>query len=128
VIFVVDNDSGAKGICGSANILTKKDARVEPFVHLSENLYLVVLPLPTGKTESEIEDFMGSQIKGIQLDGKTYNRAGDSNQHFSKHILSQHIDKNAQKFDFTGLAPILDRLSAAIQAHHAKNVAPAVVA
>ena len=128
VIFVVDNDSGAKGICGSANTLTKKDARVEPFVHLSENLYLVVLPLPAGKKESEIEDFMESQIKGIKLDGKTYNRAGDPGQHFSKHILSQHIDKNAQKFDFTGLAPILDRLSAAIQAHHAKNAAPAVVA
>jgi hypothetical protein len=71
---------------------------------------------------------MESQIEGIKLDGKIYNRAADPDRHFSKHILSQHIDKNAQKFDFTGLAPILDRLSAAIQAHHAKNAAPAVVA
>jgi hypothetical protein len=71
---------------------------------------------------------MGNQIKGVKLDNKTYSRAGDSDKHFSKHILSQDIDKNAQKFDFTGLAPILDRLSAAFQAHHAKNAAPAVTA
>jgi len=128
VIFVVDNDSGAKGVCGSAHTLTKKDARLESFVHLSGNLYLVVLPLPPGNKESEIEDFMGNQIKGVKLDGKTYSRAGDSDTHFGKHILSQHIDKNAQKFDFTGLAPILDRISGAIQQHHAKNAAPAVVA
>jgi hypothetical protein len=128
VIFVVDNDSGAKGICSSAKTLTKKDAHLEPFVHLSENLYLIVLPLPPGKKESEIEDFMGNQIKGIKLGGKTYSRDGDSDTHFSKHILSQHIDKNAQRFDFTGLTPILERISAAIDAHHAKTAASAVAA
>jgi RNA-directed DNA polymerase len=128
VIFVVDNDSGAGGICGSAKTLTNKDARSEPFVHLSENLYLVVLPLPPDKKESEIEDFMGNQIKGIKLDGKTYSRGGDSGAHFGKHILSQHIDKNAQKFDFTALTPVLERISAAIHAHHAKTTAPVVAA
>lgn len=128
IVFVVDNDSGASGICGSAKSLAKKNARLESFLHLSENVYLVVLPLPNAKAECEIEDFMGDQIRGIKLDGKTYSRNGDSGRHLSKHIVSQYIDKNPQKFDFTGLAPILDRIAAAIQSHRARYAMPAAVA
>jgi hypothetical protein len=84
------------------------------------------MPEAPATSECEIEDFMGDQIKGIKLDGKTYSRSGDLAKNLSKHIVSQHIDKNAQKFDFTGLAPILDRISAAIQTHRAKYAAPAV--
>jgi RNA-directed DNA polymerase len=127
VVLVVDNDTGAKSICGSAKSLTKKDARSEPFLHLSENLYLVVLPVREGKPESEIEDFMGVQIDGIRLDGKTFSPKGDSDTHFGKHKLSQHIEANGQKFDFTGLAPILDRISAAVLSHRAKYGAAAAV-
>jgi len=128
LIFVVDNDSGAKSICGSAKNLAKKDARKEPFLHLSENLYLVVLPLIDGKSESEIEDFMGRQIEGIKLDGKIFSPKGDSDTNFGKHILAQYIENNIQRFDFTGLAPILDRISAAIQMHRTKYLAPELTA
>jgi len=128
LIFVVDNDSGAKSICGSAKNLAKKDARKELFLHLSENLYLVVLPLLQEKPESEIEDFVGAQIRGIKLDGKTFSPKGDSDSNFGKHVLAQYIEKNAQKFDFTGLAPILDRISAAIQMHYARHPAPELTA
>jgi hypothetical protein len=71
---------------------------------------------------------VGNQIKGIKLDGKAYSRDGDSDRYFSKHILSQHIDKNAQKFEFTGLAPILERISAVIHSHHTRGAAQAVAA
>jgi len=55
LIFVVDNDSGAKSICGSAKNLAKKDARKELFLHLSENHpNHLVLPIITRKPESEI--------------------------------------------------------------------------
>jgi hypothetical protein len=63
---------------------------------------------------------MGAQSNGIKLEGKTLFPRGDPDTHFGKHILSQHIEVNAQKFDFTGIVPILDRISAAIVSHRAK--------
>jgi len=66
---------------------------------------------------------LGDQVNTIRLEGKTFSAAGDSDRHFGKHALSQHIDKNADRFDFTGFAPILKRISDAIQAHMARYVA-----
>jgi len=124
VVLVVDNDSGADDICKTIRRLTKKSpARTDPFTHIAGNLYMVFTPLKVGATNSALEDSFGDAIKNLKLGGKTFNPDGkaDSSQYFGKHILSQYVRENATKIDFTGFTGLLDRITAAIEAHQSKQ-------
>ena len=124
VVLVVDNDSGADDICNTIRDLTKKSpSRTDPFTHIAGNLYMVFTPLKTGANKSAIEDCFADAIKHLNLGGKTFNPAGkaDSLRYFGKHILSQYVRENAAKIDFTGFKGLLDRITAAIEAHQSKQ-------
>jgi len=86
-------------------------------------LYVVPTPLKAGVTQSAIEDCFTDEIKNLKLGGKTFsaNSNEDTVAHFGKHILSVYIRENASKVDFTGFAGLLDRITAAIEAHQAKQ-------
>lgn len=133
VVLVVDNDSGADGICTTIRQLTKKcPSRTDPFTHIAGNLYVVFTPLKAGATKSTIEDSFPDAIKNLNLGGKTFNPDGkaDSSRYFSKHILSQHVRENAAKIDFTGFTILLDRITAAIEVHQSKQAvvaAPGII-
>src|ERR1700676_44677 len=125
VVLVVDNDSGADEICNTISRLTKKGpSRTDPFTHIAGNLYMVFTPLKTGEKKSAIEDCFADAIKNLNLGGKTFNPDGkaDSSRYFGKHILSQYIRENATKINFTGFVGLLDRITAAIDAHENKQV------
>lgn len=124
IVLVVDNDSGADDICKTIRRLTKKSpSRTDPFTHIAGNLYTVFTPLKAGANKSAIEDCFADAIKNLNLGGKTFNPDGkaDSSRYFSKHILSQYVHGNTAKIDFTGFAVILDRITAAIEAHQSKQ-------
>jgi hypothetical protein len=64
-------------------------------------------------------------VQNFKLGGKTFspdNRAVSS-KHFGKHILSEYVKDNAAKIDFKGLGELLDRITAAIEAHETKQAA-----
>lgn len=129
VVLVLDNDSGADEICNTVKRLTKKTpSRVDPFTHIAGNLYIVFTPLMAGANKSAIEDCFPDAIKNLNLGGKTFNPDGkaDSSRYFGKHILSQHVRDNAAKIDFTGFTGLLDRITAAIEAHQSKQAVAAV--
>ena len=132
VVLVVDNDSGAEDICNTIRGLTKKSpSRTDPFTYIAGNLYVVFTPLKEGANKSEIEDCFADTIKNLNLGGKTFNPDGraDSSRYFGKHILSQYVRDNATKIDFSGFSILLDRITAAIEAHQSKQAAvPAVQA
>ncbi len=131
VVLVVDNDSGADGICTTIRQLTKKGpSRTDPFTHIAGNLYMVFTPLKAGATKSAIEDCFADTIKNLNLGGKTFNpdSKADSSRYFSKHILSQYVRDNAAKIDFTGFVGLLDRITAAIEAHQSKQAVVAAQA
>jgi hypothetical protein len=124
VVLVVDNDSGADDICNTIKRLTKRSpSRTDPFTHIAGNLYLVFTPSKAGANKSTIEDCFADAIKKLNLGGKTFNPDGkaDSSQYFGKDILSQHVRENAAKIDFAGFAGLLDRVTAAIEAHQSKQ-------
>jgi RNA-directed DNA polymerase len=128
VVLVVDNDSGADDICNTIRRLTKKSpSRTDPFTHIAGNLYMVFTPLNAGANKSAIEDRFADAIKNLNLGGKTFNPDGkaDSSRYFGKHILSQYVRENAAKIDFTGFAGLLDRITAAIEAHQSKQAVAA---
>jgi RNA-directed DNA polymerase len=129
VVLVVDNDSGADGICNTIRQLTKKSpSRTDPFTHIAGNLYMVFTPLQAGANKSAIEDCFTDAIKYLNLGGKTFNPDGkaDSSRYFGKHILSQHVRENAAKIDFTGFTGLLDGITAEIEAHQSKQAVAAV--
>jgi RNA-directed DNA polymerase len=87
----------------------------------------VFTPLKAGATKSAIEDCFPDSIRNLNLGGKTFNpdAKADSSRYFGKHILSQYVRENATKIDFTGFEDLLDRITAAIEAHQTKQVAAA---
>jgi hypothetical protein len=127
VVLVVDNDSGADNIYATIKRLTKKKAlRSDQYTYVAGNLYVVPTPLKAEANKSTIEDCFADAIKNLNLGGKTFhaNNKADPAIHFGKHILSQYVRDNAAKIDFTGFAALLDRITAAIEAHQAKQAKP----
>jgi hypothetical protein len=51
----------------------------------------------------------------------TRTKKWDPDKHYGKAIFSQLVEKNSSKLNFSGFAPILDRLGAVIEAHAASN-------
>jgi hypothetical protein len=124
IVLVVDNDLGADGVCNTIRQLTKRSpSRSDPFTHIAGNLYMVFTPLKAGANKSAIEDCFADAIKNLNLGGKTFNPDGkaDSLRYFGKHILSQYVRENAAKIDFIGFTGLLDRITAAIEAHESKQ-------
>jgi len=122
VILLVDNDDGGRKVYNVVqNITHKKSTGKEAFVLVAGNLYLVATPLKQGQTDSVIEDAFGQQINNLKLDGKSFlpenDKAFDPAIHYGKHILSQYVEQNVNKIDFTGFTEILTRLAAVIAAH-----------
>jgi len=125
-VLIVDNDSACEPILATIRKLTKKKVeRTDAFVHVAGNLYVALTPLNPPATESKIEDCFAQDIQNLKLGGKTFspdNRA-DSSKHFGKHILSEYVKDNAAKIDFSGFAELLDRITAAVEAHETKQAA-----
>lgn len=131
VVLVVDNDSGADDIYTTIKRLTKKEAvKSDLYTYVAGNLYVVPTPLKPGASKSTIEDCFADEIKNLTLGGKTFSphNKADPSIHFGKHILSQYVRDNAAKIDFTGFAGLLDPITAAIEAHQAKQANPAAQA
>jgi hypothetical protein len=131
VVLLVDNDQGAAKILLTINKITKKQAsRTEPYIYISRNLYLVMTPCKQGTTESAIEDCFTDAVKKVNLGGKSFSAQSkpDPAKHFGKEYLARYVRENATKIDFSGFAGILDRISAAIEAHQSKYAQPATAA
>jgi len=129
VIVLIDNDAGAEPVLKKASKITggKVDGG-EEFYHLSENLYLVVLPKTAGTADVVIEDFFESRITTTVINGKTFNpdeKTFDKDKHYGKQVFAEKVIKASQKsINFDSFKPILDRLEAAIADHAGKLATP----
>lgn len=127
-VLVVDNDAGADQICALINRLTGRNpSRTEPYIHITKNLYMVLTPLSGGANSSTIEDCFAGSIKNLVFGGKRFSAdiKADPSLYFGKYILSQYVRENATKIDFRGFAGLLDRITAAIEAHDSKRTVTA---
>jgi len=126
VILLIDNDDGAKGVYSYVGkVIGKSVDKTTPFIRVSNKFYIVPTPLlPTGK--SMIEDFFDSGVKGMTLNGKTFNPKNedlDQKSEYGKAYFALHVVKKLEAtIDFKGFTPILDRLVAALEDHRVKNI------
>ena len=131
-IILIDNDAGAKGVFGilrSMNINIDHETTA-PFYPVIRNLYVVKTPesaIPPAY--SQIEEFFDAKTLGTKLNGKSFNMKNDTDTaaEYGKAYFAEYVvAPNADKIDFGGFAPLLDRIVETI-AHHQKVVAAGVV-
>lgn len=121
VIMVLDNDDGLGDVAGtiktnfgvSINLKSKDD-----FYHITDNLYLVKTPEIGGK-KSCIEYLFPKKWRDHKLKGKKLNvnnKGFDPAKDLSKEAFARSVvQPNADKIDFSGFDPLLDRISKAIK-------------
>lgn len=118
VIFVVDNDSGAKPVVSTIKDVTGIAIKgTEPFVRIFGNCYVVPIPL-NGKKERSIEDLFSPTDLGSQIDGKSFDftKDGDSDETLGKATFAyEYVAKNSKNMDWSGFHPLLLNIEAAIK-------------
>lgn len=127
VIIVADNDLGFKGIDSQLNkissatahpiTLAKHDFRNAEFIHVIHNLYIVLTPRTAIGQDTAIEDLFDAATRQIKVSGKSFNPKNDSNNatEYGKEIFAKKvIQANKSTIDFSGLKPLLDRITNAI--------------
>jgi RNA-directed DNA polymerase len=79
VILLLDNDDGAKDILSLVQSVTKiKLTRMEQFIHVFENLYVVLTPLVAANQQSNIEDCFNQQTKNLVINNKSFSPANEN--------------------------------------------------
>jgi hypothetical protein len=132
VIILIDNDDGAKGVFG---VLSGKKINIShttsiPFYPVVRNLYVLKTPeSATPSAKSHIEELFDAHTLATKLNGKTFNLKNDTDTvtEYGKTYFAEHVvAPNADKINFAGFAPLLDRIVATIVAHR-KRVAAGTV-
>lgn len=120
VIIVIDNDDGANTLfsvaaeCGVKNI---NHASTNEFFKIFENLYLVKTPSLRGKQKTCIEDLFAPDTLAIKLQGKSFDpnkEHGDETTYGKVRFAERVIKPHKESVNFTGFAPLLQRITNAI--------------
>jgi RNA-directed DNA polymerase len=122
VILVLDNDDGLSGVAG----IIKQNFGIEitikstdDFYHIVHNLYLVKTPEHSGA--SCIEDLFPIALLSKELNGKKFNPSNkkiDPQNEYSKEVFAKSVVKpHAAAIDFSGFAPLLERIVKVLQHH-----------
>jgi len=124
IILLVDNDSGAASIYSTIKQLTKyTPTKQEPFIHITGNLYVCATPLPSGKSESMIEDFFDEATKAEEIGGKKFDPRtdGDTDKSYGKVVFAHKVVRaKTDTIKFDGFEPLLVNVSNLIEEHRRK--------
>lgn len=95
------------------------------------NLYLVKTPELGGGKKSCIEDLFPPALRSTIIDGKTFdpNKEHEEAGKYGKVVFAkQVVIPNARTIDFSGFAPLLNRIVAVLDYHAALKKAPPAAA
>jgi hypothetical protein len=129
IILLVDNDDGGKDIFNFVKGINKKcDPKIDPFVQLFRNLYLVATPLTPAKPHgTTIEDFFTDELRKTLVDGKPFKPKKEHEDHtaYDKVVFAHSVVRpNADKIDFSNFKQLLVNISAAIEFHRKTHPPP----
>jgi hypothetical protein len=135
VIVLVDNDDGGKKLFGLAKAKSGVNISFETtdqFYYLGLNLYLVKTPEQVAAPHtSRMETFFEAAVLATELGGKTFDadKEHDAPGKYGKFVFATRvIEPNAGKIDFSGFAPLLDRIVAVLDHHAGLKAAPLAAA
>lgn len=118
VILLFDNELGNKGkpvfkfVKGKLSEGQIQQLESDTWIHMVENLYVLMTPSIGGKDESDIETLFDDVTLSHGIDGKTFCKKDkfDINKFYGKEIFSQYIMKNYRNIDFSGFRPLLNNI------------------
>lgn len=109
VILVLDNDAGPKALLNHLVSKVKScpndinELKSSGFVHLFDNLYLILTPLNAGENNSAMEDLFDAETLKTVIDGKIFSPAKhiDVSKYYGKHVFSTKVVRaNKEKINF----------------------------
>ncbi|GFD87001.1 hypothetical protein KUL150_30600 [Alteromonas sp. KUL150] len=130
VILLLDNDQGPKDLINrfskdkSITLLpsTSKNIRDAEFVHVCDNLYLVLTPISPKRKETDIEYFFMAKTRLLKdsKTGKCFNTISkrDEKRDLSKEAFAQLVKTNKGSINFSRFGPLLTRITK-VQKHYA---------
>jgi RNA-directed DNA polymerase len=130
VIVLIDNDFGAKelfSVIGKNYQIQIETKSPDPYFHVTDNLYLVKTPERGQDGTSCIENFFNPSLLETVLDGKTFNPKKDhgADGEYGKFVFAEKVVRpNAEKIDFSGFTPLLERIEAVIDHHYTRLARP----
>lgn len=115
VICLIDNDTGAKPFLSWKD---KNGATINrtgsPF-NLFENVHLLMTPIPSGKTESKIEDYFQKKTLDEKIGNRKFNsenKAVTDDEYGKAWFATKVVWAKKDKINFDGFKPLLDTLAA----------------
>jgi RNA-directed DNA polymerase len=128
VVFIVDNDSGATEVLKAIKDCSGKPCdRDDPFIHVFENLYVVLVPRD-GLDKRDTEGLFSPADLAKGHNGKKFDFSKDADNSISvgkAQFAFEFVALKAKELDWTGFYPLLANISAAFD--HYKGTAVAVV-
>ncbi|MCU8085437.1 retron Ec67 family RNA-directed DNA polymerase/endonuclease [Shewanella sp. SM23] len=137
VVIVLDNDAGLKDIIKelckikSCTFSPRKAKGVDvgeaikttDFVHVCNNLYLVITPLD-GDKDTMIEHSFEKHLWATKINNRVFDpteKIEPKSNYYGKNVFATEVVKlNKNKINFDGFKPLFDRITKVI-AHYAKN-------
>lgn len=97
----------------------KSDLEKDNTLVIKDNLYLLTVPLVSGKLECDIEDLFDSNTLSYEYNGKTFSKSDtyDTSKHYGKEIFSKYILNNYTYIDFTRFRPLLNNIDNVISTY-----------
>lgn len=120
VILMFDNElkSGSKKPIGKflnhANLDRKKNVlEADYMTGITDNLYLLTIPLIDNKLECDIEDLFDSKTRSHKIAGKAFSKEHkfDNLKYYGKEIYSNYVMKNYADIDFKEFKPVLKNIN-----------------
>jgi RNA-directed DNA polymerase len=122
VVFVVDNDSGAKEVLRAITDCSSRPCgRDDPFIHVFANLYVVLVPRG-GEETQDTEGLFSPHDLAKGLNGKKFDFSKDADGLTTvgkAQFAFEFVKPNAIELDWTGFHPLLANINAAFE--HYKN-------
>jgi len=132
IVVLIDNDDGIKSIFKTLkdNFDISIDLKTsDSFYHVTDNLYLIKTPEMGASGVSRIEDFFDQGLLKTEIDGKKFNPSKEhgADGEYGKHVFAEKVVRpNAAKIDFSGFAPLLERIVAVIDHYTPPAPSPAL--
>lgn len=123
VIMLLDNDSGPNSVINhivdKIENCPKKSSEIRAlnYLHVFDNLYLILTPLSENNSESCMEDFFYDDVLKTIVDGRKFNKNNniDSKSQYGKHDFSTKVvKKNEKTINFDKFSPIFDSIVSVI--------------
>ncbi|NLK77580.1 MAG: RNA-directed DNA polymerase [Clostridiales bacterium] len=114
-ILLFDNElsNKEKPVCkftkGKISEEQREELNSKTWIHMTENLYLLMTPLINERNESDIEMLFDNFTLSKEIDGKKFCKKDryDTDKFYGKEIFSKYIMKNYSNIDFSGFKPLL---------------------